>query len=135
MDHIFGTKKDKLFCPAFVFHREISNAVCDLVLYLQNKDLFWYNSIPLLKNGIHNTVFIQVFKKLGVGFSADWDTKHPCKMELKCIISPKCFPFPFSSFSLVFEPEMTTNLLIMFPFKKIFRSENISHSSVSIINE
>ena len=38
-DHIFGPKKDKLFCPVFVFCRGMSNAICDLVLYLQSENL------------------------------------------------------------------------------------------------
>ena len=39
LDHIFGPKKGKLFCPVFVFRRGMSNAICDLVLYLQSEDL------------------------------------------------------------------------------------------------
>ena len=39
LDHILGPKKDKIFCPKFVFHRGMSNAICDLVLYLQNEGL------------------------------------------------------------------------------------------------
>ena len=39
LDHIFGPKKDTLFCPVFVFRRDISNAICDLVLYLQSEGL------------------------------------------------------------------------------------------------
>ena len=39
LDHIFGPKKDKLFCPVFVFRRGMSNAICDLVLYLQSEGL------------------------------------------------------------------------------------------------
>ena len=39
LDHIFGPKKDKLFCPVFVFRRGMSNAICDLVLYLQREGL------------------------------------------------------------------------------------------------
>ena len=39
LDHIFGPKKDKLFCPVFVFRRSMSNAICDLVLYLQSGGL------------------------------------------------------------------------------------------------
>ena len=39
LDHIFGPKKDKLFCPVFVFRRGMSNAICDLVLYQQSKGL------------------------------------------------------------------------------------------------
>ena len=34
LDYIFGNKKDELFCPVFVF-RSISNAICDLELYLE----------------------------------------------------------------------------------------------------
>ena len=34
LDHIFGPKKDKLFCPVFVLRRGMSNAVCDFELYL-----------------------------------------------------------------------------------------------------
>ena len=30
---------DKLFCPTFVFRRGISNATCDIVLYLQSEGL------------------------------------------------------------------------------------------------
>ena len=36
---IFGPKNDKLLCPVFVFCRGMSNAICDLVLYLQSEDL------------------------------------------------------------------------------------------------
>ena len=39
LDHNFGPKKDKLFCPLFVFRRGMSNAICVLVLYLQSKDI------------------------------------------------------------------------------------------------
>ena len=39
LDHIFGPKKDKLFCSVFGFSRGISNAICDLVLYLQSEGL------------------------------------------------------------------------------------------------
>ena len=39
LDHIFGPKKDKFFCPVFVFRRGMSNAICDLVLYLQSEVL------------------------------------------------------------------------------------------------
>ena len=39
LDHIFGPKKDKLFCPVFVFRRGLSSVICDFVLYLQSKGL------------------------------------------------------------------------------------------------
>ena len=39
LDHIFGRKKDKLFCPLIVFCKGMSNAICDLVLYLQSEGL------------------------------------------------------------------------------------------------
>ena len=39
LDHIFGPKKDRLFCPVFVFRRGMSSAICDLVLYLQSEGL------------------------------------------------------------------------------------------------
>ena len=39
LDHIFGPKKDKPLCPVFVFRRGMSNAICDLVLYLQSEGL------------------------------------------------------------------------------------------------
>ena len=39
LNHIFGPKKDKLFCPAFVFRRGMSSAISDLVLYLQSEGL------------------------------------------------------------------------------------------------
>ena len=42
LDHIFGPKKDNLFCPVFVFRRSMSNAICDHVLYLQSE----YLNIP-----------------------------------------------------------------------------------------
>ena len=32
-------KKDKIFCPVFVFRRGMCNAICDLVLYPQSQDL------------------------------------------------------------------------------------------------
>ena len=31
--HSFSTRKDKTYCPVFVFRRGICNAICDLVLY------------------------------------------------------------------------------------------------------
>ena len=37
--HIFDPKKDKLFCHVFLFGIGRSNAICDLVLYLQNEGL------------------------------------------------------------------------------------------------
>ena len=71
LDHIFGPKKDKLFCPVFVFRRGMSNAICDLVLYLQSEVLkiSIYNSIPVLKDGIRNTVFYSVTNRKPVYFS------------------------------------------------------------------
>ena len=40
LDHIFGPKKDKLFCPVFFFFRRgMSNAIYDLLLYLQSEGL------------------------------------------------------------------------------------------------
>ena len=39
LDLSFGPKKDKLFCPVIVFRRGMSNAICDLVLYLQSEGL------------------------------------------------------------------------------------------------
>ena len=65
LDHIFGPKKDNLFCPVFVFHRGMSNSICDLVLYLKTKGLkiSWISrcsSILVFKNGIRNTVFYSV---------------------------------------------------------------------------
>ena len=39
LDHIFGPKKHKLFCPVFVFRRRMSNVICDLVLYLLSEGL------------------------------------------------------------------------------------------------
>ena len=38
-DHIFGRMKDNVFCPVFVFHRGISNGICDLILYLRSEGL------------------------------------------------------------------------------------------------
>ena len=35
----FGLKKDKLFCPVFVFCKGMSNTICDIVLYLQSEGL------------------------------------------------------------------------------------------------
>ena len=31
-DYIFGHKKNSLFCPVFVFHRGMVNAIYDLVI-------------------------------------------------------------------------------------------------------
>ena len=39
LDHIFGPKKDKLFCTVFVFRRDMPNVISDLVLYLQSEGL------------------------------------------------------------------------------------------------
>ena len=64
----FGPKKDKLFYPVFVFRRCMSNAICDVVLYLQNKGLkhfmnIYPGTVPLqyLK-----TVFIIQYSVLSV---------------------------------------------------------------------
>ena len=38
-DHIFVPKEDKLFFPVFAFHKNVSNAIYDLVLYLQSEGL------------------------------------------------------------------------------------------------
>ena len=38
-DHIFLSKEDKLFFPVFAFHKSMSNAIYDLVLYLQSEGL------------------------------------------------------------------------------------------------
>ena len=37
LDHIFFPKKDNLSCPVFVFHRGMSNDICDPVLYPQSE--------------------------------------------------------------------------------------------------
>ena len=34
LDHILGPTNDIFFCPKAVFRRGISNAICDLVLYI-----------------------------------------------------------------------------------------------------
>ena len=34
LDHTLGPRNEILFCTIVVFHRGISNAICDLVLYL-----------------------------------------------------------------------------------------------------
>ena len=87
LDHIFGPKKDKLFCPVFVFRRGMSNAICDLVLYLQEwklkqfMNISWYNLIPILKNGIRNTVFYSVTNRKPVYFSKVWWIDIPLKEE------------------------------------------------------
>ena len=39
LDHIFGPKKDKLFCPVFFFRRGMSNSICARLLYLQSVGL------------------------------------------------------------------------------------------------
>ena len=39
LDHIFGPKKDKVFCPVFVFRSGMSNVICVLILYLQSEGL------------------------------------------------------------------------------------------------
>ena len=55
-------KKDKLFSSLFVFHRGMSNAICNLVLYLQNEGLnFSY--------GICNTIFYSAVSQKPVYFS------------------------------------------------------------------
>ena len=50
-DYIFGAKKDKLFCPVFVFHKGMSNDICDLVLHLLCENLnillIYPGTIPL----------------------------------------------------------------------------------------
>ena len=76
LDHIFGPKKDKFFRPVFVFRRDMSNAICDLVLYLHSEGLIKhfmnisrYNSIPVLKDGILNTVFYSVTNRKPVYLS------------------------------------------------------------------
>ena len=51
LDHIFGPKKDKLFCTVFVFRRDMPNVISDLALYLQseglNTSLIYPRIIPL----------------------------------------------------------------------------------------
>ena len=81
LDHIFGHKKDKPFCPVFVFVRGMSNAICHLVLYLQSLKNFMNisgcNSIGvLIKNGFCNTIFYSVTNRKPVYFSKKrwiWD--------------------------------------------------------------
>ena len=51
LDHIFGPKKDKLF--SHLWSSAIS-AECRLKHFM---NISWYNSIPVLKNCIRNTVF------------------------------------------------------------------------------
>ena len=55
---------DKLFSSAIVFRRDISNAICDLVLHRQSEGLntSWMYLVQFhtLKNGICNTVFYSV---------------------------------------------------------------------------
>ena len=71
-DHIIGPKKDNHFCPLFVFHRGMSNAICDPVIHLQSEELkFHYipaQSIKALKNGICNTVFCSAASWMSVYF-------------------------------------------------------------------
>ena len=49
--HILGPRKDKVRCPVLVFRRGISNAICDLVLYLLygglKVSLIYDGAIPL----------------------------------------------------------------------------------------
>ena len=39
LDHIIDPKRDKLFWRVTVFPRGMSNAICDLVLYLKSEGL------------------------------------------------------------------------------------------------
>ena len=76
-DDIFGPNKDYLFCLVFValyFCRHMSNAICDLVVYLKSDGLniswiYWYISILALKNGIRNTRFYPVASWKSLYFS------------------------------------------------------------------
>ena len=68
---IFLTLKRISFFTQYLFFAEVymPNAICDLILYLQSDGLniSWisrYNSIPVLKNGIRNTVFYSVASRL-----------------------------------------------------------------------
>ena len=61
---IFGPKKDKLFCLLFVFRRGMSNAICDLALYLQSEGLNISRIYP-------GTILFQYLKKaLAIHYSA-----------------------------------------------------------------
>ena len=76
LDHILGSKKDKLFSPVFVYRWGMSNAICDLVLYLQSEGLniswIYPSTTPsqyLIKNGIRSTVFYSITNQKPVYFS------------------------------------------------------------------
>ena len=58
----FRSEEGQLFCSVFVFRRGMSNAIYDLMRYLQSEGLniiSWYNSIPV-QNGILNTVYYSI---------------------------------------------------------------------------
>ena len=67
LDYSFGPKKDKIFCSIFVFcgGMPMSSAkwICAVPAKRRLKgflNISWYNSIPVIKNGIHNAVLFSV---------------------------------------------------------------------------
>ena len=67
LDYSFGPKKDKLFCPVFVFCRGMPMSSAKWICVASAKqrlkgfiNISWYNSIPVIKNGIHNVVLFSV---------------------------------------------------------------------------
>ena len=68
LDYIFGPKKDKLFCPVFVFYKSMSNAICHLVLYLETEDL----NISWIYSG--TTPFEYLKTVLAMHYSILWPT-------------------------------------------------------------
>ena len=75
LDHIFSSKQDKLYLPCICFpqryvQRHLWSCAISTEWRLKHfMNISWYNSIPVLKDGIRNTVFYSVTNRKPVYFS------------------------------------------------------------------
>ena len=102
LDYSFGPKKDKLFCPVFVFFRgmPMSSAkwICVASAKQRLKDFInisWYNSIPVIKNGIHNVVLFSVANRKPHFFQSGMDRYETLVVNLG---KNECIPFEIFEF-------------------------------------
>ena len=97
--HIFGPKKDKLFCVVFLFQRGMSNANCDFVLYLHSEgfNISWIYPGTILFQNL-KTVFTIPYSTLSLVVSqfiflkcdeSIWDLVGSFRQKRICLFSLK----------------------------------------------
>ena len=115
MDHIFGLKKDKFFCRVCFPQSYVQCHLSSCTIYGERRlkhfmNIFWYNSIPVLRNGIRNTVFYSVTNRKPVIFlkcdGSIWDLGG--KFRVKRYICFELFEVWVLNFSL--KEETMTNI-------------------------